>query len=136
MQILNITAADPTRKHATASTGSGSSGNGTTGGTTSTSSSSTTSDSTSLPDQLTSESTFLNLLVAQIQNQDPLNPTDSIQFVGQLVQFSQLEQLLSINQGVTTLASDLNPPAATSSTNSSTNGSINTPTNGSTNKIN
>jgi flagellar hook assembly protein FlgD len=136
MQILNTTAADPTRKHATASTGSGSSGNGTTGGTTSTSSSSTTSDSTSLPDQLTSESTFLNLLVAQIQNQDPLNPTDSIQFVGQLVQFSQLEQLLSINQGVTTLASDLNPPAATSSTNSSTNGSINTPTNGSTNKIN
>ena len=56
------------------------------------------------PVQLTSESTFLNLLVAQIQNQDPLNPTDSIQFVGQLVQFSQLEQLLSINQGVTTLA--------------------------------
>jgi flagellar basal-body rod modification protein FlgD len=75
-------------------------------------------------------------LVAQIQNQDPLNPTDSIQFVGQLVQFSQLEQLLSINQGVTTLASDLNPPASSSSSNSSTTGSTNTPTNGSTNKIN
>jgi flagellar basal-body rod modification protein FlgD len=135
MQILNITAADPTRKHATASTGSGSSGNGTTGGTTGTSNTSTTPGSTSLPNQLTSESTFLNLLVAQIKNQDPLNPTDSIQFVGQLVQFSQLEQLLSINQGVTTLASGLNPPASSSSTNSS-NGSTNTPTNGSTNKIN
>jgi flagellar basal-body rod modification protein FlgD len=136
MQILNITAADPTRKHATASTGSGSSGSGTTGGTTGTSNSGTTSGSTSLPDQLTSESTFLNLLVAQIQNQDPLNPTDSIQFVGQLVQFSQLEQLLSINQGVTTLASDLNPPASSSSTNGSTTGPINTPNSGSTNKIN
>jgi flagellar basal-body rod modification protein FlgD len=139
MQILNITAADPTRKHAAASTGSGSSGNGTTGGTTGTSGTSTSgaaSDSTSLPDQLTSESTFLNLLVAQIQNQDPLNPTDSIQFVGQLVQFSQLEQLLSINQGVTTLASDLNPPASSSSTNGSTTGAINTPNSGSTNKIN
>jgi flagellar basal-body rod modification protein FlgD len=136
MQILNITAADPTRKHATASTGSGSSGSGTTGGTTGTSNSGTTSGSTSLPDQLTSESTFLNLLVAQIQNQDPLNPTDSIQFVGQLVQFSQLEQLLSINQGVTTLASDLNPPASSSSTSGSTTGSINTPNSGSTNKIN
>lgn len=136
MQILNITAADPTRKHATAATGSSTSGNGTTSGTTGTSNSATQSDSTSLPNQLTSESTFLNLLVAQIQNQDPLNPTDSIQFVGQLVQFSQLEQLLSINQGVTTLASDLNPPASSSPTNSSTTGSINAPTNGSTNKIN
>jgi flagellar basal-body rod modification protein FlgD len=139
MQILNITAADPTRKHATASTGSSSSGTGTTGGTTGTSGSSNSgakSDSTSLPDQLTSESTFLNLLVAQIKNQDPLNPTDSIQFVGQLVQFSQLEQLLSINQGVTTLASDLNPPASSSSTNGSTTGAINTPNNGNTNKIN
>ena len=132
MQILNTTAADPTRKHATSSRGSSSSGNGTTGA----SNNGTQSNSTKLPDQLTSESTFLNLLVAQIQNQDPLNPTDSIQFVGQLVQFSQLEQLLSINQGVTTLASDLNPPASSSSTNGSTNGSINTPTNGSTNKIN
>jgi flagellar basal-body rod modification protein FlgD len=136
MQILNTTAADPTRKHATASTGSGSSGSGTTGGATGTSNSSAKSGSTSLPDQLTSESTFLNLLVAQIKNQDPLNPTDSIQFVGQLVQFSQLEQLLSINQGVTTLASDLNPPAASSSTNGSTTGSTNTPNSGSTNKTN
>jgi flagellar basal-body rod modification protein FlgD len=68
------------------------------------------------------------LLVAQIQNQDPLNPTDSIQFVGQLVQFSQLEQLLSINQGVTTLASDVQPPASSSSTPT-------TPTSGSTNKL-
>lgn len=52
---------------------------------------------------LTNENTFLQLLVAQIQNQDPLNPSDSIQFIGQLVQFSQLEQLLSINQGIQTL---------------------------------
>jgi flagellar basal-body rod modification protein FlgD len=57
------------------------------------------------PDQLTKESTFLSLLVAQIKNQDPLNPTDSIQFIGQLVQFSQLEQLLGINQGIQGLLS-------------------------------
>jgi|SRR5579871_1916948 len=139
MQILGTTAAEAMRKHATASTGSGSPGSATTG-TNGTSKSGTGSDSTHLPDQLTSESTFLNLLVAQIKNQDPLNPTDSIQFVGQLVQFSQLEQLLSINQGVTTLAGDLNPPASSGSTNSSTNGSttgsINTQNNGSTNKTN
>jgi flagellar basal-body rod modification protein FlgD len=63
--------------------------------------------------QLTNESTFLQLLVAQIKNQDPLNPTDSIQFVGQLVSFSQLEQLLSINQNMQTLVKDTPPPNTT-----------------------
>jgi flagellar basal-body rod modification protein FlgD len=64
---------------------------------------------------LTSEQTFLQLLVAQIQNQDPLNPTDSIQFVGQLVQYSELEQLMGINQGVQTLTSDSSGTTPTSS---------------------
>jgi flagellar basal-body rod modification protein FlgD len=71
-------------------------------------------------DQLTNESTFLQLLVSQIQNQDPLNPTDSIQFVGQLVQFSQLEQLLGINQGVTSLVTDLSPSTGTTGTTGTT----------------
>lgn len=35
--------------------------------------------------------TFLNLLTAQIRNQDPLAPTDSTQFVEQLATFSNLE---------------------------------------------
>jgi flagellar basal-body rod modification protein FlgD len=67
-------------------------------------SSSSGSSSASSVSSLTSEQTFLQLLVAQIQNQDPLNPTDSIQFVGQLVQYSELEQLMGINQGVQSLA--------------------------------
>lgn len=41
--------------------------------------------------------TFLNLLVAQLQNQDPLEPTDTEQFVQQLVQFSQVEQQIETN---------------------------------------
>jgi flagellar basal-body rod modification protein FlgD len=53
--------------------------------TTGTGNSTASSSSASSLNSLTSESTFLQLLVAQIQNQDPLNPTDSIQFVGQLV---------------------------------------------------
>jgi flagellar basal-body rod modification protein FlgD len=40
--------------------------------------------------------TFLELLVAQIKNQDPLNPTDGSQFVAQLAQFSELEQTMGI----------------------------------------
>ncbi len=68
-----------------------------------TGSSSPSSSPSSSLNSLTSENTFLQLLIAQIKNQDPLNPTDSIQFVGQLVQYSELEQLMGINQGVQTL---------------------------------
>jgi flagellar basal-body rod modification protein FlgD len=67
--------------------------------TNSTASSSTTSAS-STTDALGNEQTFLQLLVAQIQNQDPLNPTDSTTFITQLAQFSELEQLININQSV------------------------------------
>ena len=44
-----------------------------------------------------SETAFLQLLVAQIQYQDPTNPTDSTAFVTQLAQFSSLEQLIAIH---------------------------------------
>src|SRR5579864_6272949 len=75
--------------------------------------SSSTSSSPLAPDQLANESTFLKLLMAQVQNQDPMNPTDSTQFIGQLVQFSQLEQLLGIKQGVQTLVSNTSAPTPT-----------------------
>src|ERR1700719_909606 len=68
------------------------------------------------PGSLTNETTFLQLLMAQVQNQDPMNPTDSTQFVGQLVSFSQLEQLLGINQGVSTLVTDASTPTSTPTT--------------------
>jgi len=70
-------------------------------------------------DALTSKDTFLKLLVAQIKNQDPTNPTDSTQFVGQLTQYSELEQLIGINGGVQKLTtpdtsgSTTTPPAVT-----------------------
>jgi len=55
---------------------------------------------------------FLQLLVAQLRNQDPLNPVDNQQFLAQLATFSSLEQLISINQAVTALA---NAPQTTPS---------------------
>jgi flagellar basal-body rod modification protein FlgD len=69
---------------------------------------STTADSTGTSniDGLANENTFLQLLVAQIKNQDPTNPTDSVQFLTQLAQFSQLEQLIGIRQ-------ELQPPGTT-----------------------
>lgn len=47
-----------------------------------------------------SEEVFLQLLVSQIKNQDPLNPSDSTQFVTQLAQFSQLEQVIGIRNDI------------------------------------
>ena len=46
---------------------------------------------------------FLKLLTTQLQNQDPLNPTDSTEFTAQLAQFSSLEQLSNVNETLNTL---------------------------------
>jgi flagellar basal-body rod modification protein FlgD len=43
---------------------------------------------------------FMNLLVAQLQNQDPLNPMDSTAFTSQLAEFSSLEQLSNVNDNL------------------------------------
>ena len=43
---------------------------------------------------------FLNLLITQLQHQDPLNPTDSVEFTAQLAQFSSLEQLANVNDNL------------------------------------
>ncbi len=52
--------------------------------------------------------TFLNLLAQELQNQDPTQPIDPTQQVGQLISLNQLEQLIGINSALT--------PAATSPT--------------------
>ncbi len=48
---------------------------------------------------------FLTLLVAQLQNQDPLNPDDPTEFTAQLAQFSSLEQLFNLNESMENVAS-------------------------------
>ena len=66
-----------------------------------------------------SEQMFLQLLVAQLQNQDPLNPTDSTTFVTQLAQFSELEQVIGIRSDIESHAAQSSQDP-TSSTTSST----------------
>jgi len=51
---------------------------------------------------------FLTLLVAQLQNQDPLNPADPTEFTAQLAQYSQLEQLFNLNDSMDQLAAAQN----------------------------
>jgi flagellar basal-body rod modification protein FlgD len=69
---------------------------------------------------------FLNLLVTQLKEQNPLDPQDGTQFVTQLAQFSSLEELVNIRtilQGYsstsnTTPGTDSNPASQTASANS------------------
>lgn len=49
-------------------------------------------------DPLANKEVFLRLLIAQIKNQDPLNPTDGVQFLSQLSQFTSLEQTMGMRQ--------------------------------------
>jgi flagellar basal-body rod modification protein FlgD len=43
---------------------------------------------------------FLKMLLAQLENQDPLDPQDATEFTAQLATFSMLEQLVSIQEGI------------------------------------
>lgn len=54
--------------------------------------------------QVLGKEDFLKLLVAQLQNQNPLNPSDPTEFTAQLAQFSSLEQLFAINTNLAQLS--------------------------------
>ena len=79
-----------------------SSSNSTTGGSGQSSSAGTSSSSAPVDKNM-----FLKLLVAQLRNQDPLNPTDGTQFMAQLAQFQQLEQSINTGQDITAIRQDL-----------------------------
>lgn len=96
---------------------------GTSSTTTNPTGSSTSASNSSLTSTAPSESVFLNLLVAQIQNQDPLNPTDSTQFVSQLAQFSELEQVIAIRGDTDQLAAAATAADPSSTSGASTSGS-------------
>lgn len=58
---------------------------------------------------------FMKLLMAQLKSQSPLDPVDPNQFVGQLVQFNSLDQLIQIRE---TLQAVNGTPASSSTTSS------------------
>lgn len=48
-----------------------------------------------------SQTQFLDLLITELKNQDPTQPTDQTQTLSQLAQFSSLEQMTNLNQTMT-----------------------------------
>lgn len=66
------------------------------------------SDATTSADKLAAnKETFIKLLTTQLQNQDPLQPTDTAAFTQQLVQYSQVEQQIGTNDKLDSILSSL-----------------------------
>ncbi len=47
---------------------------------------------------------FLRLMVTQLQYQDPLDPQDNSEYVAELAQFSALEQMTNVSDGITNVS--------------------------------
>jgi len=81
---------------------------------------SSTSTSTANGTSATSlQDTFLNLLVTEMQNQDPTSPVDPTTMVSQMVSLNQLDQLISINSTLSNLTTSSTSTTATGGTASS-----------------
>jgi flagellar basal-body rod modification protein FlgD len=88
-------------------------------GSQSSSTSSSTSNSAGL-NALADEQTFMQLLVAQLENQDPTQPQDGMQFVTQLAQFASLEQETQMRTDLDSINTTLTAQSAAASSTPST----------------
>lgn len=63
-------------------------------------------------ESIANKETFLQLLVAQIRNQDPMNPADGVEFLTQLAQFTNLEQSLAMRSDLDAIRTGIEKIAA------------------------
>jgi len=61
---------------------------------------------------------FISILTAQLKYQDPLNPLDPNQFVGEMAQFSSLNELIGIKQDLDQGLNGAQAPQSSSNTGS------------------
>lgn len=59
--------------------------------------------SSRVPKQELGKDEFLQILMAQLQNQDPLNPMEDTDFISQMATFSSLEQMMHMSSSIDTL---------------------------------
>src|SRR5581483_3267148 len=52
---------------------------------------------------------FLQILLAEVKNQDPTSPADPMQYLGEMTGFAELQQLSEINSGLSSLQGAGNP---------------------------
>jgi len=81
------------------------------------SSSSTPSSASTAASQ--TQDMFMQLLVAQLENQDPTDPTDSTTFVTQLAQMQQLQQSVTSGEDISAIRQDLDQLVAGQTTTTS-----------------
>ncbi len=74
----------------------------------------TTSNATDKSNATVNYNNFLQLLIAQMKNQDPTDPMDASQQVAQLATFSQVEQSVKMNTNLESLLKSQNISQATS----------------------
>ncbi|MFN3322184.1 MAG: flagellar hook assembly protein FlgD [Bryobacteraceae bacterium] len=70
-----------------------------------------TPQNSAVREQFANKETFLKLLVAQLRHQNPLSPADGIEFLTQLTQFSNLEQLMHVRTELETIRKAIVQPA-------------------------
>ncbi|HST74457.1 MAG TPA: flagellar hook assembly protein FlgD [Acetobacteraceae bacterium] len=101
MSLASVAAQqNSTAQNATAAANAAASGNSSTGSTTGTATGTSGDALSSLSGNFSS---FLSLLMTQLQNQDPTSPLDTNQFTSQLVQFAGVEQQINANTSLTQL---------------------------------
>jgi flagellar basal-body rod modification protein FlgD len=83
-------------------------------GATSSSTGTSSADSVTSSTQQLNENSFLDLLVTELQNQDPTNPVDDTQFISELAQFSSLQQMSTMNTNLSAFTSNASVMGAAS----------------------
>ncbi len=74
----------------------------------------TTSNTTAAEEAEETRQQFLQMLLTQLQNQNPLDPMDTTEYAAQLSRYSQVEQLINMNESMATVETYLDDLTSTS----------------------